>query len=123
MVFHKLKSFVSLTLLSTSAFFLSRTVKSQETDKAGSEIQTGIPKIAVIGGGIGGTSCAYFLQELFRDGVEIDVYERGEIGGRIKSIHIAGRDYESGASIIHPRNKYLVQHAAKFGKFLKGQRS
>ncbi|XP_071852478.1 prenylcysteine oxidase 1-like [Apostichopus japonicus] len=115
MVFHKLKSFVSLTLLSTSAFFLSRTVKSQETDKAGSEIQTGIPKIAVIGGGIGGTSCAYFLQELFRDGAEIDVYERGEIGGRIKSIHIAGRDYESGASIIHPRNKYLVQHAAKFG--------
>ena len=37
---------------------------------------------------------------------------KGEIGGRLKTIDIAGRNYECGGSIIHPKNllmKTLVE--------------
>ncbi|KAJ9598876.1 hypothetical protein L9F63_026586, partial [Diploptera punctata] len=74
------------------------------------------PKIAVIGGGIGGTSASYFLYELFGPkGAQIDLYEPNKIGGRLSVIEVNGRNYEAGGSIIHGRNKYMVDFLKHFG--------
>lgn len=75
-----------------------------------------VPKVAIIGGGIGGTSTAYFLRQLFGAGkVDIDIYEARKIGGRLATVDVAGRNYETGGSIIHPRNKYMVSFVKSFG--------
>lgn len=77
---------------------------------------TEVPKIAVIGGGIGGTATSYFLTQLFGAGkVNIDIYEARQIGGRLATVDVAGRSYETGGSIIHPRNKYMVSFVKTFG--------
>ncbi|KAJ9581485.1 hypothetical protein L9F63_023332, partial [Diploptera punctata] len=71
---------------------------------------------AVIGGGIGGTSASYFLYELFGPkGAQIDLYEPNQIGGRLSVIEVNGRNYEAGGSIIHGRNKYMVDFLKHFG--------
>ncbi|PSN33871.1 Prenylcysteine oxidase, partial [Blattella germanica] len=63
----------------------------------------------VVGGGIGGTSACYFLNELFgKDGADIDLYESKKIGGRLSMLKIDGRYYETGGSVIHSRNKYMT---------------
>lgn len=72
--------------------------------------------LAVIGGGIGGTSTAYFMRQLFGAGkVDIDVYEARKIGGRLATVDVAGRNYETGGSIIHSRNKYMMSFLKNFG--------
>ncbi len=70
----------------------------------------------MIGGGIGGTSAAYFLRNNLGSSAVIDLYEPNLIGGRVATINIDGRDYESGGSIIHPDNKYMVNFREEFGK-------
>ena len=70
----------------------------------------------MVGAGIGGTSTAYFLQDLFGQDALIDVYEAGEIGGRIATVEVDDRHYESGASIFHPRNEYLVNFTEILGE-------
>lgn len=66
------------------------------------------PTIGIIGGGIGGTSAAYFLRELFGENIKkLDVFERKKIGGRIALEKLAGCNYEAGGTILHPRNKYM----------------
>ncbi|ESO83268.1 hypothetical protein LOTGIDRAFT_236715 [Lottia gigantea] len=72
-------------------------------------------RIGIIGGGIGGTSTAYYLKSLFGDGCHIDLFESERVGGRLANINIDGYDYEAGGSIIHPKNKYMVEFAEKFG--------
>lgn len=72
--------------------------------------------IAVVGGGIGGTSASYFLRELFGPhGAVIDLYEANKIGGRLSVIEVDGRDYEVGGSVIHPQNKYMVDFLKLLG--------
>lgn len=73
------------------------------------------PKIAIIGGGIGGTSASYFLNELFGDDVIIDLYESDTLGGRLATIPIAEHVYEVGGSVIHPKNEYMVKFVSQFG--------
>ena len=67
--------------------------------------------IAVIGAGIGGCSCAYFLTELFKNNIEIDVYEKSsELGGRMQSFVYNDEEYECGVeSEINPHNLYMEQ--------------
>uniref|UniRef100_A0A0P4WG59 Prenylcysteine lyase domain-containing protein n=1 Tax=Scylla olivacea TaxID=85551 RepID=A0A0P4WG59_SCYOL len=72
-------------------------------------------RIAVIGGGIGGTAAAYFLHDLFGDEVLIDLYEPDHIGGRLATLSVAGQEYEAGGSVIHPTNQYMKNFAAQFG--------
>lgn len=66
------------------------------------------PHIAIVGGGIGGTSTAYFMREVFGSGAVIDLYEKHIIGGRLATVTINGREYESGGSVVHPNNLYMV---------------
>ncbi len=70
----------------------------------------------IIGGGVGGTSSAYFMRKLFGDSAHIDLYNIGSIGGRTATIKLAGREYEAGGSIIHGRNKYLVDFVDQLGE-------
>ncbi|XP_033751430.1 prenylcysteine oxidase-like [Pecten maximus] len=73
------------------------------------------PHIAIVGGGIGGTSTAYFMREQFGSEAVIDVYEKNTIGGRLATVNINSRDYESGGSIIHPENLYMVNFTKILG--------
>lgn len=72
--------------------------------------------LAIIGGGIGGTSCAYWLRKSAGDSIEIDLYNYGKIGGRIAVVEVNGKFYEAGASILHPDNLYMKNWAEEFGK-------
>jgi protoporphyrinogen oxidase len=49
------------------------------------------------------------------NGVDIDLYEPNKIGGRLSVINVGGRDYEVGGSIIHPKNKYMVDFLKLLG--------
>ena len=73
-------------------------------------------KVAIIGGGVGGCTAAYFIREQCGSSVDISVFNDTEVvGGRCAVIEFDGNIYESGASIIHTSNKYLVDLRKKFG--------
>ncbi|XP_057319102.1 prenylcysteine oxidase 1-like [Microplitis mediator] len=73
------------------------------------------PKIAIIGGGIGGASASHYLSDLLNDNVDIDLFEADKIGGRLATLNINDDEYETGGSIIHSRNKLM----RKFVQLLK----
>ncbi len=75
-------------------------------------------KIAIIGGGVGGCSAAYFLHKNGGDNLDLHVFNDGVIGGRCAVIEFEGETYEAGAAIIHTSNKYLVDFKKQFGKLL-----
>ncbi|XP_077976226.1 prenylcysteine oxidase 1-like [Styela clava] len=65
-------------------------------------------QIAIIGGGIGGSSASHFVREKFGKNVQIDLFEKdSRICGRLDTVTIDGREYESGGSIIHSKNLYM----------------
>ena len=70
---------------------------------------------AVIGAGISGASSVFYLRQLFGDQVTIDIYEKGTVGGRLASAAFGGKEYESGGSIIHPGNVYMVNLTRMLG--------
>ncbi|XP_073509694.1 prenylcysteine oxidase 1 [Phyllobates terribilis] len=72
-------------------------------------------KIAVVGAGVGGTSTAYFLRQKFGNHVQIDIIEKGEIGGRLSTIEMEGKHYESGGSVIHPLNLHMKSFVKELG--------
>ena len=69
---------------------------------------------AVIGGGIGGTSLSYFLKKHLPKS-SITIYEPTHIGGRLKTVDIAGKNYECGGSIIHPKNQIMKKLVREMG--------
>lgn len=72
-------------------------------------------KIAIIGAGISGCSCAYFLRDMFGDKVELVVFEQSnQIGGRLETVNFKGRDYELGGSILHSSNLYMKSFVKLF---------
>ncbi len=75
-------------------------------------------RVAIVGAGVGGCSAAYFLRELGGENLDIHVWQRKgvPVGGRTAVVDFGGHLYESGGSVIHTSNKYLVDFAAKFGK-------
>ena len=75
-------------------------------------------RVAVIGAGIGGCFAANFLRELGGQKLEIHVWNKkgSRVGGRTATTEFAGHTYETGASIMHSSNKYLVDAAKKYGK-------
>lgn len=82
----------------------------------GTEPDSKAVNIAIVGAGIGGSSCSYFIRELFGAQANIDVFEASNrIGGRLHTVEIAGKKFESGGSIIHPKNKYMGDFVEKLG--------
>ncbi|RZF40144.1 hypothetical protein LSTR_LSTR010096 [Laodelphax striatellus] len=77
------------------------------------------PSIENIGAGIGGTSCAYFLTELFGRDVKIDNLEAAEIERRLKSLssHFISDvdvEVELDGDVLHSRNKYMKSFIKRF---------
>lgn len=75
-----------------------------------------ITHTAIVGGGIGGTSAALFLDELFGGSALVDLYEEGRVGGRLAALDISGHGYEVGGSILHPDNQYMDQFVSDLGR-------
>lgn len=57
---------------------------------------------------MGGTASAYFLRELFGEEVEIDIFEKQHVGGRVTPVTISGHNYNAGGTILHPENLYML---------------
>ena len=57
--------------------------------------------------GIGGTSSAFFLSNEV-PGADINIFETSQVGGRLETVLVNGREYEIGGSVIHPLNKDMV---------------
>ncbi|XP_068561863.1 prenylcysteine oxidase 1 [Cebidichthys violaceus] len=72
-------------------------------------------RIAVVGAGIGGTSAAFYLRQEFGAGVKIDVFESGDVGGRLATVKIGEYEYETGGAVIHPLNLHMKHFIEKLG--------
>ena len=57
--------------------------------------------------GVGGSSAAYYLSRALED-VDLTVFDNSPVGGRLRAVELGGRKYESGGSIIHNTNKYML---------------
>ncbi|KAL6096983.1 pcyox1 [Pungitius sinensis] len=79
------------------------------------ELQVQPNKIAVVGAGIGGTSAAFYLRQEFGAGVKIDVFEPGDVGGRLATVKIGDYEYETGGTVIHPLNLHMKHFIEKLG--------
>lgn len=72
---------------------------------------------AVVGAGIGGSATAHFLRQHFGPEVQVDVFEKGEVGGRLATVTVNHNDYESGGSIIHSLNLHMQEFVKVLGWF------
>lgn len=77
--------------------------------------------IAIVGGGVGGTGTAYFLNTLGlinNDNSSLNVYlyeKTSRIGGRTYSTEFNNKKYEAGGSIIHSRNQLATELLNRVG--------
>ncbi|XP_028668534.2 prenylcysteine oxidase-like isoform X2 [Erpetoichthys calabaricus] len=72
-------------------------------------------RIAVIGSGVGGTATAHFLRQHFGPDLQIDVFEKGSVGGRLATVTVNNQDYESGGSVIHSLNLHMQDFVKQIG--------
>lgn len=72
---------------------------------------------AVVGAGVGGSATAHFLRQHFGPEVQVDVFEKGEVGGRLATVTVNHLDYESGGSIIHSLNLHMQEFVKQLGWF------
>ncbi|KYO20164.1 prenylcysteine oxidase-like [Alligator mississippiensis] len=70
---------------------------------------------AVVGAGIGGSAVAYFLQQHFGPRVQLDVYEKGSVGGRLATITVNKQQYESGGASVHSLNLHMQDFVKLLG--------
>uniref|UniRef100_A0A3Q2UNH5 Prenylcysteine oxidase 1 like n=1 Tax=Fundulus heteroclitus TaxID=8078 RepID=A0A3Q2UNH5_FUNHE len=75
---------------------------------------------AVVGAGIGGSATAHFLRQHFGPEVQVDVFEKGEVGGRLATVTVNHNEYESGGSIIHSLNLHMQEFVKQLGELRPG---
>ncbi|XP_070273213.1 prenylcysteine oxidase-like isoform X2 [Myotis yumanensis] len=75
----------------------------------------GPSKIAVVGAGIGGSAVTHFLQQHFGPRVQIDVFEKGTVGGRLATISVNKQHYESGAASFHSLSLHMQDFVKHLG--------
>ena len=73
------------------------------------------PSAGIVGSGIGGSTAAFYLREVFGDEASIDVFENNQVGGRLATVKVMGNEYESGGAIIHPANLYMKNFTEMLG--------
>ncbi|XP_038016283.1 prenylcysteine oxidase 1 isoform X2 [Motacilla alba alba] len=78
-------------------------------------LRHGPSKIAVVGGGIGGSAAAYFLRQKFGGSVQLHVLEKAALGGRLHTLDVEGASYEAGGSVIHPLNLHMKHFVKELG--------
>ncbi|XP_077593377.1 prenylcysteine oxidase 1 [Stigmatopora nigra] len=71
--------------------------------------------IAVVGAGVSGAAVAFFLRQEFGTAVKINVFEPGDVGGRLATVKIADQEYETGGMAIHPLNLHMKHFVDKLG--------
>jgi protoporphyrinogen oxidase len=71
---------------------------------------------AVVGAGIGGSAVAHFLQQHFGPRVQIDVFEKGTVGGRLATISVNKQHYESGAASFHSLSLHMQGFVKQLGE-------
>ncbi|KAK6923712.1 Prenylcysteine lyase [Dillenia turbinata] len=68
--------------------------------------------VCIIGSGIGGSSLVHFLRQFDASPFNVKtirMFDRnGVVGGRMRTITIAGETFEAGASILHPKNYHFL---------------
>lgn len=72
----------------------------------------------MVGAGIGGSATAHFLRQHFGPEVQVDVFEKGEVGGRLATVTVNHNDYESGGSIIHSLNLHMQEFVKQLGALI-----
>uniref|UniRef100_F1RL93 Prenylcysteine oxidase 1 like n=1 Tax=Sus scrofa TaxID=9823 RepID=F1RL93_PIG len=70
---------------------------------------------AVVGAGVGGSAVAHFLQQHFGPRVQIDVFEKGTVGGRLATISVNKQHYESGAASLHSLSLHMQDFVKQLG--------
>ena len=111
--FHKLSHFRLEILPFLGLLFPSLAVEFQDDC-----CELPAARVAVIGASVGGCFAAKFLRELGGQNLEIHVWNRkgSGVAGHMATTEFAGHTFETGASIMHSSNKYLVDAAKKFCK-------
>ncbi|CAL8086185.1 unnamed protein product [Calicophoron daubneyi] len=72
-------------------------------------------RVAVIGGGMGGATTAYYLRKIFGSQISISLFEQsGRVGGRMHAVQFGGRLCETGGTFFHGYNQYMVGFAKQF---------
>ena len=71
--------------------------------------------IAVVGAGLGGSAVSYFLQQHFGPQVQLDVYERDGVGGRLATVTVNKQQYESRAASIHALSLHMQDFVKTLG--------
>ncbi|KAK6923470.1 Prenylcysteine lyase [Dillenia turbinata] len=68
--------------------------------------------VCIIGSGIGGSSLAHFLRQYDASSLNVKtirMFERnGVVGGRMRTVTIAGETVEAGATVLHPKNYHFL---------------
>ncbi|KAF0294466.1 Prenylcysteine oxidase [Amphibalanus amphitrite] len=72
-------------------------------------------KIGIVGGGIGGASTALYIRRLFGDDADIELFEMGRLGGRLAVEELDGHRYEAGGSVIHTKNRCMMELIESLG--------
>uniref|UniRef100_A0A8C6Z3X8 Prenylcysteine oxidase 1 like n=1 Tax=Nothoprocta perdicaria TaxID=30464 RepID=A0A8C6Z3X8_NOTPE len=70
----------------------------------------------VVGAGVGGSAVAYFLQQHFGPQVQLDVFEKGHVGGRLATVTVNKQQYESGGASIHSLNLHMQDFVKVLGE-------
>lgn len=72
-------------------------------------------RVAVIGGGISGVTAAYSIKKALPD-VAVTVFERsGELGGKLRTVALAGTQVEAGADSFLTRESYALDLVEEAG--------
>lgn len=81
-----------------------------------------IPKIAIVGAGIGGASLSHYLTELFPH-LDVVIFEKNsEVGGRTEHFNVNGEEIEMGASFFITQNLNLVDLARIYNVSSKAEK-
>eukprot|EP00445_Apocalathium_hangoei_P079243 CAMPEP_0204187130 /NCGR_PEP_ID=MMETSP0361-20130328/56555_1 /ASSEMBLY_ACC=CAM_ASM_000343 /TAXON_ID=268821 /ORGANISM="Scrippsiella Hangoei, Strain SHTV-5" /LENGTH=476 /DNA_ID=CAMNT_0051147495 /DNA_START=18 /DNA_END=1445 /DNA_ORIENTATION=+ len=87
----------------------ARSAAAQERTRGAAEAAAERPRVAIVGGGIAGSSVAWFLRN---EGLDVTIFEAARVGGRVQEVHFPRRDrvmVEAGGAAIHSLNLYMGQ--------------
>ncbi|CAE8612631.1 unnamed protein product [Polarella glacialis] len=78
-------------------------------------------KVAILGGGIGGSAVAVWLRDLLGDEqVELVMFQNSPVGGRCQVIELDGQHYEAGAAIVSEMNVLFQALMRRFSLTRRG---
>ncbi|XP_057675807.1 prenylcysteine oxidase 1 [Corythoichthys intestinalis] len=103
------------TLSLRSLLFLGICLSIRRSLASSPELLEPPTNIAVVGAGIGGAAAAFYLRQEFGATVKIDVFEPGDVGGRLATAEMAKQEYETGGVVIHPLNLHMKHFVDKLG--------